>query len=106
MVLTEEHCLKMKDNLVGVYNLELYKYVSGFKIKGNNELYGTYKLDNLHEVIKVKDGYFRLEDSLQYDRLVECNEFDECSKTYTLIVDGCNWCICNGVTIACARKVD
>lgn len=109
LLLTEDHLFKLPIG-AGAYDIDSYFKSNKMKLY-DNKVVGSYqrKLSIGEKFIPLKDqvtSFFDYNHEIFLSRLQESLEYDENTVTYSPIVEDCEWCIANGVVVACGRRCD
>lgn len=107
LVLTDDHLIKVY-NGVAAYSAEEYRK-NQKKILQDNKVFGTYdrKLNGKNGIISLLKSKVKfLKDSKEFEsEVVKVEKYDENTVTYLPIVEGADWCIANGIIVACAKEI-
>ena len=107
LVLTDDHLIKLS-NGIGAYSAEEY-YKNQRKVLQDNEVLGTYyrRIDGQNEVLSLfKNKVKFVKNSKDFEsETVEAAGYDSNTVTYSPIIEGTDWCIVNGIIVACATEI-
>lgn len=105
LVLTDEHQILLKDNKIGIYNLDHYKNINNI-LTCESGLQCTYQRKSEYDILDIKNNnpIFKYNNSYVSFPVIEL-DYAEDTPTYTLVLEDCEWFECSGITIACAMEV-
>lgn len=100
---TDDHLYMLKDGY-GSYDVSGYYREASRELTDGN-VYGTYARLDKRDVVDVSDGRFSfmLNKGIIQAEMKAWKNYPADAVTYTPIIEDCEWCIVDGLVVACAR---